>query len=453
MANNHSKVLWLEGMTLDPHHFQQWDRFQTDYIQTRVRALNRNHWGFLSLEIDEDRLRNGEFALAACSGVLNDGLTFDLPNDDPLPSPRSVSESFDPSAAALDVYLCVPVVRGGSNVQTSDGAAAQLVRYQSQSLSITDENSGLDERAIQVARPNFQLRFGTEQLDGFSRLPVASIVRSAGGFFALDDKFVPPCLAVNASSRLGAVGSRALELSLAKSGSLDERRLATASQRQLTPSDITAIGLLAAVNRHIPLLRNHLSGPGSHPGDLYATLLSLAGELTAFSSDASFHPREFPVYDHSNLTGCFNRMSELLAKALGGAQPSRNYRQVPLGLLRENLYEAELTAEELTKADILLSVKSSQIPESRLTTELPAMLRIASPEMIDGVLRSYTRALAIEHTSRLPVGMPEDPTASYFRLDRNGPFWEGICESNRLAVFVPAEFGDIELKLAAVMRG
>lgn len=453
MANDHSKILWQEGMTLDPHHFQQWDRYQAHRLQSRIQALTRNHWGLISLVIDEDRLSNGDFGLVECEGVLSDGYVFDLPNDGSLPPPRSVSDEFDPSAEKLNVYLCIPVLRNGSNLQTSENQSAQLTRFQSDVLAITDENTGRDERTIEVGRPNFQLRFGSEQLEGFSTIQIASVVRSPGGYFALDDHFIPTGLVLSASKQLRSLASKALELSLAKSGSLDERRLSTTSQRQLTPSDITAIGLLATVNRHIPVMKSQLSGPGCHPEDLYLTLLSLAGELSAYTSDASFHPREFPEYDHADLTSCFNKLSEMLAGALGGAQPARNYRQLPLTTIRESLYEAEISEEELNKADFILSVKSSDVPEARLVAEFPTMLRIAAPEMIENVLQAYTRALVVEHTSRLPVGMPEDPTASYFKLERAGPFWEGICDSKKLAIFVPAEFGELELKLAAILRG
>jgi len=453
MPNSHSKVLWLEGMTLDPHHFQQWDRYQTHQLEARIRSLSPNYWGFASLVIDDNRLTNGEIAITECSGILPGGLIFTLPDDDPLPASRSVADSFDPSAARLDIFLCLPVVRGGANLESQDNQSAHLARFRAETLSVMDENTGFEERTLEVGRPNFQIRFGTEQLEGFLTLQVASIVRSPGGFFEQDSQFIASALHLSASSRLTAIASDALELSLAKSAELDERRLATASQRQLTPSDITAIGLLAAVNANIPVLKNHLSGSGCHPVNLYQTLLSLAGQLSAYSADTSLHPREFPVYDHSNLTECVNRMSEIISSILGGAKPSRHYRQLVLTTIRENLFEAQISEEELATADIIISAKSAEIPEARLISELPTMIRIAAPEMIESVLQSYTRAIQVEHTSRLPVGMPEDPAASYFKIERSGPFWDGIVESKKLAVFVPAEFADVDFKLVAILRG
>ena len=33
------RVVWSEGLPLDQHHFQQWDRFNQKLVQDRLRAL------------------------------------------------------------------------------------------------------------------------------------------------------------------------------------------------------------------------------------------------------------------------------------------------------------------------------------------------------------------------------------------------------------------------------
>ena len=44
-------------MTLDPHHFQQWDRYYQGTLEARISALNRFDWGVSRLELDRERLR------------------------------------------------------------------------------------------------------------------------------------------------------------------------------------------------------------------------------------------------------------------------------------------------------------------------------------------------------------------------------------------------------------
>ena len=47
-----SKVIWSEGMFLQPQHFQQQDRYLEHLVEGRTRPLTRFAWGFTRLEID-----------------------------------------------------------------------------------------------------------------------------------------------------------------------------------------------------------------------------------------------------------------------------------------------------------------------------------------------------------------------------------------------------------------
>ena len=55
-VSDRRRVVWYEGMTLDPHHLQQWDRAVRAEIDARVEAVARYGWGLAHLEIDADRL-------------------------------------------------------------------------------------------------------------------------------------------------------------------------------------------------------------------------------------------------------------------------------------------------------------------------------------------------------------------------------------------------------------
>ena len=63
---NMDDVVWYEGMALDPHHFQQLDRFWRHTLNFRVKAVARNSWGIIDVEIDADSLSNGKFYLQKC---------------------------------------------------------------------------------------------------------------------------------------------------------------------------------------------------------------------------------------------------------------------------------------------------------------------------------------------------------------------------------------------------
>lgn len=451
MAQDRKRVVWFEGMTLDPHHLQQWDRYQQSAVSARMRAFTPYDWGFSRIEFDREALGNGEFVLLRASGVMPDGLIFSIPDNDPKPATRNFRASFPATEERLPVYLCLPSERPlGSNVSLQGATNGREMRYIAETIQVPDENTGTNERSIEVARTNFQIRVEGEPLGDYSSLQVAEIARAASGSFIQSETFVPPCLNVGASERLMTLTRRLLELLVAKSTSLADRHRSILAQRELSPADVAALNLYSTVNTYIPLLNHHHAGGAGHPESLYTAMLQLAGRLSAGVTEASVSARDFPVYEHGDLTSCFDRLDGIIRGLLGGVSPRANYVQVELERQRENLLVASLDADLLANANLYLVARSEKIQEDVLVPELPRMLRIASPQTIDAVLRSYTRALAIEHTTRLPSGMPVDAQANYFQLQKRGPFWEAIQESQAFALFIPSEFSDVDMKLIAV---
>ena len=85
-----NKVVWSEGLFLQPQHFQQQDRYLERYVETRCQALIPHSWGFTEIEIERDFLSIGKFGLRRAPGVFPDGTPFRMPDDDPLPAPIDI---------------------------------------------------------------------------------------------------------------------------------------------------------------------------------------------------------------------------------------------------------------------------------------------------------------------------------------------------------------------------
>ena len=67
----HNKVMWTEGMFLQPQHFQQQDRFLGRQLDARIAATVAWPWGYLSLQIDDAALLQGRVMLAAARGCVS----------------------------------------------------------------------------------------------------------------------------------------------------------------------------------------------------------------------------------------------------------------------------------------------------------------------------------------------------------------------------------------------
>ena len=105
-----NKVIWTEGMFLQPQHLQQHDRFLAQQAQMRLAATSPYGWGHLSLTLDSAALNLGKIAITAAQGVTPDGLAFDVPGQDPAPAALDVP----PDARDQLVVLAITLQRPGA---------------------------------------------------------------------------------------------------------------------------------------------------------------------------------------------------------------------------------------------------------------------------------------------------------------------------------------------------
>ena len=448
MGKDSKRLVWFEGMTLDPHHFQQWDRHRDGVIDARLRAVAPEGWGLASCSIDEERLANGELSVKECTCVMPDGLVVDVPDVSPAPDVRNVKEHLSATNDRIRVLLSVPAGRpNGRNVTLQGSTHNRETRFVAESKRVLDENTGDNKRPVEVAHTNVQIRFADESQQGFSTLPIAEVQRAGGGF-ALSDEFVPPALYLRASDRLMEMTRQMLELLVSKSSNLSEHQDEIVGQREFSPSDILSLNLLGTLNAFIPVLSQHHVSGNSHPRDLLTTLTSLAGQLSTYVDGATVQPRNLPTYDHNAPSEAFNAIETTLRQMLGEATPSSSYQQFPFHAESESLFVADVDGGVLEDARLFLQARSDQHTETQLSNGLPEMLRVASPDTIDGVLQSYTQALNIEPTQRVPANMPVDKQATYFKVEKRGPFWEAILDEKGIAIFVPSDW-EVELELMA----
>ncbi len=170
-------VVWSKGTFLTPQHLQLQDRFIDDNLQFQLEAVSYRFWGFASLRIDEAKLGEGHFVLSEASGVAPDGLLFDFPVSDPAPASRSIGQFFSEQNKTVCVYLAIPERRDeGVNISSQPGTKT---RFHSEVQMIRDENSGLLEKPVQVARKNLRLLLEGENLEGNTVMQVAVAEKKA----------------------------------------------------------------------------------------------------------------------------------------------------------------------------------------------------------------------------------------------------------------------------------
>ncbi len=445
------KIVWYEGMFIKPHHFQQADRYNLALLNARVRAAFRHDWGITEMEVDNEALANGQFILLRCSGVMPDGLPFNMPDVQPLPPSQNFSELFTAKRETLAVFLALPVEQaGGLNCLLDGSGDKDATRFVLQNVPLTDDNTGSNEQEIGVALPNFQIRFGDTPPPGVWALKIAILIRQKNNTFALHQKYIPPCLHVNASETLKKIQAGILGQLVEKSATLKERRRRQPSgQVEFSNVDVNIFWLLHTVNSFIPLLSHfyNLRELKCHPEELYTVLLTLAGQLTTFSPEGEL---KFPQYDHDKLYYCYNLLYEEIRKLLDQALPPRNYVNIPLESKDGSLYLGRIVNEALFSTAQFYLVMKGEFDERKVADEIPQHLKISSPEEINDLAGKAVQGLRVSGVSRPPVGTPAGAGLLYLRLEKSGIFWDNIRRSGAIAILLTAQFKHLKPMLIAV---
>ena len=168
-----SKVVWFEGMYLGPHHFQVQSQSFEDLVNFSTASLWFAPYGVVSCKLDADALKNGIVSLIHARGLFPDGLAFQMPDADPLPAPLDISQLFSPTRESLLVLLAVPERRlGGPNCALDSEPAQSELRYKAETRKLPDENTGRDEKEIQLGRKNIRFAVETQDTSGLVTLPI-----------------------------------------------------------------------------------------------------------------------------------------------------------------------------------------------------------------------------------------------------------------------------------------
>ena len=441
-------VIWTKGTLLGPQHLQTQDRFIESSLKFRVQSLISNPWGFRTLQVNQEALAGGEFALSEASGIFPDGLLFDFPASEPPPPSIPLKDAFAPDQDWMDIYLAIPNYRrGGLNVSAAGQKAD--TRYWADVIAVRDENSGRAEKPVQVARKNYRLLTMNDPRQECSAMGAARVRRSETGALQLDPRYVPPLLDFSASEYLNTVARRLVEILAAKSSILaGVRRQKNLSLADFGTSDIAQFWLLHTVNSHFPEFRHLFETRHGHPERLYEAMLSLAGCLTTFSP--KIHPRDLPVYRHDNLSECFGALDEIVRTLLETVVPS-NFVSLPLKPVQPSIYAAALADDRYFSGTRLYLAISAEMNQADLISKAPYLLKVCSANHIEHLVRQALPGAALTHTPKPPAAIPVKLNCQYFSIQQSGVAWEAVVRARNMAVYVPGDFPSPQLELIILL--
>lgn len=440
-----SKVIWSEGMFINPQHFQQQDRYFESYIQRKCRSNGDFSWGFQKLEIDQQLLRLGKISVSKSRGIFPDGTPFSFPDIDNAPSVLDIPSGLHNCI----VYLAIPVRRHGTvDVQKRDSTEV-LARYYSNELPIRDSSreSG-EDYSVEVAKLRLRLLLDTDDLSGYVCIGAVRILESREDKnIILDEQFLPTCIELNASPKLSGFINELVGLLHHRAEAISGR---LADSRRAGTAEIADYMLLQLINRVEPYMIHLGAVKSIHPQLLFADLIQLAGELSTFVTKSK-RPPQFPQYLHDNFHQTFFPVMSILREHL-----TMVYEQTAISLqLVDKNYGIRVSAINdrslLDSATYVLAVYAD-LQEEVVRTRLPAQIKIGPVERIRELVNAAMPGI---HLRALPVAPRQIPFRSgycYFELDKHGDFWKELKHSGGFALHLGGDFPGIEMEFWAIRQ-
>jgi type VI secretion system protein ImpJ len=439
-----SKVIWSEGMLLQPQHLQQHDRYLHNVIEQRVAGTRAYAWGFSRLVIDEQLLAQGKLALLAASAVLPDGTVLNLPQDDALPEPLDVPED----ARDAMIVLALPLRRMGIAETSIEPGPDDFARHRPIDYEAMDSN-GLDNNALmQVGSLRLRIALEKDVVNAYTTLGIARVIeRRPDNRIVLDPSYCPPCLDFRVAPRISSFGDELVGLlnqrAQALAGRLSQPGVAGAAE-------IADFLMLQLINRSIPLF-THLAGmTGLHPERLYAELAQLAGELATFSRPDK-RAAGYPVYRHDRLAESFSPLIEDVRAALSMVVDSRAIA-LTLEERQFGIRVAVVPDQELLRSATFVLAVNAHMPPEAVRSGFPAMVKIGSIEKIRDLVNLQLPGILLRALPVAPRQLPFHAGYTYFELDKQGEHWAQLQNSVGFAMHIPNEYPGLQMEFWAIRK-
>ncbi|MBB3221227.1 type VI secretion system baseplate subunit TssK [Pseudoduganella umbonata] len=437
-----SKVIWSEGMLLQPQHMQQHDRYLDARLEGRAGALRPYPWGVAHLELDTAQLGLGKVALRACSGVLPDGTPFGLAGDEDIPAPLDIP----PDARDVLVVLALPLRRHGVPEVDDGNGVDNAARHRRAEADVWDSN-GLDfSTRVEIGKLRLRLALQEGLPDGCMALGIVRVLeRRADNQVVLDTAYCAPVLALRAAPPLAGFVDELQGLLHQRAEALAAR---LAQPQASGAGEIADFLLLQLLNRSQPRVAHLARTPALHPHDLYRELCGLAGELATFTRADKRTPA-YPPYRHDALAVSFAPLMLDLRRSLSAVMDPA---AVALALEERQfgIRVAVLPDRALLQSATFVLAVHAQLPPDAVRSGFPPQVKIGSVETIRDLVNLQLPGIPLRPLSVAPRQLPYLAGHTYFELDRASDYWQQLNSSAGFAMHVAGHFPGLRMQFWAI---
>jgi type VI secretion system protein ImpJ len=439
-----NKVVWSEGLFLQPQHLQQQERYLERVVRGATAGVVPFAYGLTHLSIDTDLLALGKFAIRSAAGILPDGTPFNIPDDTDHPPTIDVPETVKNSV----VYLVLPSRLQDAVDTVSADRMETAARFSSGERDVIDTTS--DNRSVAtvpIARLRIRYALEHESRAGHVAIGLATVVEvRPDKAVVLDEAYIPPVMLCNVSPLLAGFLTQLQGLLHHRAEALAGRVSDSATRGAAEISDYL---ILQVCNRYEPLITHMMAAAGQiHPESLYRVLLGLAGELATFTETRK-RPPVFPPYRHDDLNATFRPVIAALRQALSTVISS-NAVPIPLQERKYGIRVGPIPDRSLVTDATWVLVIKAQVPPETLRRGFPNQCKIGPVEQIAELITAALPGIAVAPLPVVPRQLPYYAGRSYFELDRSGPYWQALARSGGIAIHVAGDLPGLEMECWAI---
>jgi len=443
-----SKILWTEGVTLRPQHFQQQDRYHEARLHRMTAALLPYAWGLAAEATwDEEALANNILRAGSLSLVFQDGETYDAPGPDLLPEAVELSE-LPPSEHHFTFYVALPAqMQHGGNlagVREQDKGQARFRQIELETPDLYTE--ALDAGIVYLAKQVRLLSHLTPRA-GYVSVPVLRLRRRGAGF-EIDPTFIAPSLSVAAAPALVRLLDALMQKLQAKTDALYAAQREPSKDVVVQGGDMSSFWLLQTISAGCASLHHHAQCREFHPERLFQDLLVLTGGLMAFSRKVRV--KDLPAYNHEQPGPAFTKLDAVL-RDLVDTVISPTYVAIPLvqDSARPSYFEGKLPDAIDQKTLLCLGVRGD-LPALELVALVPARCKVGAPDDVARLVASALPGVDLAHMPQVPAAVPVRPNTYYFALQGKSPLYANLLQGQAVSVYVPSGIRDLALELFAI---
>ncbi|KVU85309.1 type VI secretion protein [Burkholderia ubonensis] len=442
-----AKVLWGEGLFLRPQHFQRQDAYHEARLFESIQAIQPYNWGVRTVRFDRDALGSNVLRLAELSLVFPDGALYAAPQADELPPPVAL-DTLPEGINEFVFYLALHPLRENGANYNDDPAAGFTTRFVSAQTSVADNFTDAAEADVTFLKTQVKLIAHSEPRDQLLSVPLVRVRRTATSGFEIDDSFVPPCLAIEASPILHQRLRQLIDALQAKVNALyGFHREPSKNIIEFRSGDIASFWLLHTANAAFATLAHLHQHAALHPERLFQELLRLAGQLMTFSKGYTL--ADLPAYRHDDPGPGFARLDLILRELLDTVISTR-YFAITLDEVRPSFHLGRLDSGKIDEKTAFYLAVSADLPSVELVEAVPARFKVGAPDDVDKLVLSAMPGVRLSYTPQVPPAIPVRPGACYFALDSRGALYERMLQAQSAMIYAPTGINDLKFELIAV---